>query len=103
MRRQAAAYRKKKVNNRFSMILVSVVVVTIVIVVAYRGMELNNKLNSYDERKQSLQTQIDAEKERTEELAEFEKYTQTKQYKEEVAKEKLGLVYEGEILFKQED
>ena len=31
---------------------------------------------------------------------EFEAYTQTKKYVEEVAKERLGLVYEDEILFK---
>lgn len=103
MRRRAAAYRKKKVNNRFSMILVSLVVVTIVIVVVFRSMELQGKLDMYDEKKQALQEQIDAELDRAKDLEEFEKYTQTKQYKEEIAKEKLGLVYEGEILFKQEN
>ena len=36
-------------------------------------------------------------------LDEFEKYTQTKMYIEEVARDKLGLVYEGEILFKDEN
>ena len=40
---------------------------------------------------------------REEEIAEYEKYTQTKKYVEEVAKEKLGLVYEGEIIFKDEN
>ena len=37
------------------------------------------------------------------EIEEFRKYTQTKAYIEEVAKDKLGLVYEGEILFKEEN
>ena len=35
-----------------------------------------------------------------EEIEEFRKYTETKKYVEEVAKERLGLVYEDEILFK---
>ena len=35
--------------------------------------------------------------------AEYETYTQTKKYIEEVARDKLGLVYEGEILFKDEN
>ena len=37
------------------------------------------------------------------EIEEYEKYTQTKKYIEEVARDKLGLVYEGEILFKDEN
>ena len=52
---------------------------------------------------QSLKEQIEAEKERSEEIAEYEKYTQTKKYIEDIAKEKLGLVYEGEIIFKDEN
>ena len=46
---------------------------------------------------------IAAEEERALEIEEFEKYTQTKMYIEEVARDKLGLVYEGEILFKDEN
>ena len=48
-----------------------------------------------------LQEQIEAEQERTKEIEEYEKYTQTKKYIEEVAKDKLGLVHEGEIIFKE--
>ena len=40
---------------------------------------------------------------RAEQIEEFGKYTQTKAYVEEVAKDKLGLVYEGEILFQEDD
>ena len=55
------------------------------------------------QREQQLQEQIAAEEERAEEIAEYEKYTQTKKYIEDVAKDKLGLVYEGEIVFKDEN
>ena len=34
------------------------------------------------------------------ELVEFEKYTKTKAYYEEIAKEKLGMIHEDEIVFK---
>ena len=37
------------------------------------------------------------------ELEEYEKYTKTAKYVEEVAKEKLGLVYEDEIIFQAEE
>ena len=47
--------------------------------------------------------QIAAEEQRALEIEEFEKYTHTKKYVEEVARDKLGLVYEGEILFKDDN
>ena len=48
----------------------------------------------------ALDAQIAEEENRSTELEEFKKYTQTQAYIEEVAKEKLGLVREGEIVFK---
>ena len=55
------------------------------------------------ERIAELESQIEAEKDKAEEIEEYGKYVQTKKYAEEVAKEKLGLVYEDEIIFKAED
>lgn len=100
--RRKVAYRKRN-QNRLSMVLVGLVVALITIAVALRSVELTQRLDAYAEKEAQLQQQIDAEKQEAEEIEEFRKYTQTKRYVEEVAKEKLGLVYEGEILFKQED
>ena len=50
-----------------------------------------------------LEAQIAEEEEKSEEIEEYSKYVQTKKYAEEVAKDKLGLVYEDEIIFKAED
>ena len=50
-----------------------------------------------------LQEQIAEEEKRAQELVEYEKYTKTAKYVEEVAKDKLGLVYEDEIIFESED
>ena len=52
------------------------------------------------EQEEELQTQIDAEKERSEEINKLKKYVGTDEYIEEVAREKLGLVKENEILFR---
>jgi len=65
--------------------------------------ELQRKIAGYDTQIASLSAQIDAETARSEEIEEYRKYTQTKAYVEEVAKDKLGLVYEGEILFKEDN
>ena len=97
-----AAYRKKR-QNRFGMFLVSIAVIMMLVVVAFKSAELRAKKEAYHQKELVLQQQIEAEEERALEIEEFEKYTQTKKYIEEVARDKLGLVYDGEVLFKDED
>lgn len=101
MARQAA-YRKKR-QNKFGMFLVTAVIVMMLVVVAVKSIELRQKLAAYQVKEQQLTEQIEEEKGRSEEIAEYEKYTQTKKYIEEVAKDKLGLVHDGEIIFKDEE
>ena len=72
------------------------------VVVTVKSVELRGKKEAYEQKEMALQEEIDAEKLRTEEIEEYGKYTQTKKYVEELAKDKLGLVYEGEIIFKDE-
>ena len=95
------AFRKKK-NNRMGMACVSLIVLAIFAVLMIRGLELKKKVEAYEEQEALIEKQIAEEEERTEELTEYEKYTKTDKYVEEIAKEKLGLVYEDEILFKSD-
>ncbi len=93
---------KKKRQNRLAVVMVIMVVLLLMVVVGYRGIQLQARQEAYQEQITNLEQQIEAEKQRTEEIDEYRKYTQTKKYMEEVAKDKLGLVREGEILFKEE-
>lgn len=102
MARRKVAYRKRH-QNRFSMFLVTLVVVMVMAVVAVRSVELKQKIEVKAQEHQQLQEQYDAEVRRTQEIEELAKEVQTKGYIENIAREKLGLVYEGEILFKQDD
>ena len=54
-------------------------------------------------READLERRIERQIERSAEIEAYEKYTKTRKYFEEVAKEKLGLIYEGEILFRNEN
>lgn len=101
-RRRRVAYRKKR-QNRFGMFLVTTVVIMIIVVVAINSVSLKEKQKTYDDTIAELNSQIEDEKARSEEIEEFRKYTQTKKYVEEVAKDKLGLVYENEIVFKADE
>ncbi|MCI8521656.1 MAG: septum formation initiator family protein [Lachnospiraceae bacterium] len=96
-----AAYRKKR-QNRMGMLLVTTVVLMMLLVVTVKSVELRERRSTYMAREEALLQEIEAEQARTEEIEEYGKYTQTKKFVEEVAKEKLGLVYEGEIIFKDE-
>jgi cell division protein DivIC len=82
------------------MFLVSAVVIMLLVVVAVNSVILKQKQETYAAREAELDVLIAAEEDRTTELEELKKYTQTQAYIEEVAKEKLGLVREGEIVFK---
>ncbi len=92
----------KKRQNKVSVILITIVLVMLVIVVSVGKHNISKRQAEYDKREARLLEQIEEENKRAEEITEYEKYTKTKKYAEEVAKEKLGLVKEDEIIFKEE-
>lgn len=94
------AYRKRR-QNRFSMFLVSLVVVMIMVVVAFRSMGLQQKIDEKMAELNRIEEQIAAEEQRAREIEEYSKEVKTKGFIENMAREKLGLVYEDEILFKE--
>lgn len=101
-RRKKAAYRKK-VQNRFSMFLVMLALLMILVAVYVSSIKMQDRLDALEAQSAILQAQIDAEKERAEEIELLRKRAQTKEYYEEIAKEKLGLVNPDEIVFKAEE
>ena len=92
--------RNKQLKQHIGSIAIGVIVVLMCVFVAFVGLKLNAQNMDKEARIQELEAQIAAEEEKAEELEEYKKYVQTKKYVEEVAKEKLGLVYEDEIIFK---
>lgn len=95
---RGVVFRKKK-QSRMGMIMVAAIVTVFCSIIGYKTSELKEKRDEYSKRIETLETQIKDEEERAIDLAEYEKYTKTSKYVEEVAKEKLGLVYEDEIVF----
>lgn len=93
----------RKKQNRLGMLLATMVVLMLLIVVSVKSRELVEKHEGYMVKEAELEQQIAEEDKRTEEIEEFGKYTKTKKYAEEVAKDKLGLVNEDEIIFKEEE
>lgn len=102
MARRKVAFKKRR-QNRLGMALVTGVVVSLCLVLTISMMSLKKKRDGYVQKQESLEQQIEAENKRAEDLVEYEKYTKTAAYVEEVAKDKLGLVYEDEIVFQAEE
>lgn len=101
MARTAIAKRRKRTNFA-GFLLIALVVGIIAFVMFLQSRGVKSKLSAYTAQEQTLDSQIAAEEERTGELEEFEKYVQTKAYAGEQAQEKLGLVNDGEIIFRKE-
>ena len=66
------------------------------------SISLRAKNRRYQQQEAELAAQLKEEKERTKEIEEFEEYAGTNKYIEDIAKDKLGLIYENEILFEPE-
>ncbi len=92
----------RKRQNKVSVILITIVLVMLIIVVSVGKRDISRRQAEYDRREAEIKEKIEEESQRAEEIEEYEKYTKTKRYAEEVAKEKLGLVKEDEIIFKEE-
>lgn len=92
--------RKRAGQYKRSMLAVSAVLVLLMIVVSVNGMTLRAKEKDYKAQEAELEQQIEDEKARASEIDDLESYVGTDEYVEEVAKDKLGLVYEDEIILK---
>ena len=98
-----ARYKRRRLENRAGIVWASIVVLILVTVVSIKSIGLLQKAREYQAKEAELTQQIEYETQRSEDIAEFERYTETRKYIEDTAKEKLGLVYPGEIIFKNTD
>lgn len=94
-----AGRRKRKGNNAGTMSIVFIVLV-FVVVMSIQIYKLKEKDKLLAEREQNLMQQLTEEMQREEELKELDLYTRSMEYIKDMAN-KLGLVYENEIIFKE--
>lgn len=96
------ARNENRQQNRFSMFLSVLIVLILLAVIAVNGLSLYRRLQAGEARKAELMEEIAAEEQRAKEIEEYREYTQTDEFIQETARQKLGLVYEGEVVFKEE-
>lgn len=90
-------------SNKTSMLIITFMMLVILAFFGYKTVELNRKQVEFDKKETYLLQKIDEQNARTEEIENYRKYMETKQYVEDMAKEKLGLVYPDEIIFEAEN
>ncbi|MBE5935772.1 MAG: septum formation initiator [Lachnospiraceae bacterium] len=95
-------YKLRKRLNRIKLVGTIVVVVVICVMLNYKKLSLQKEQVACEKRLAMIKEDYEEEEERIEDIKEYRAYVQTKQYAEEVAREKLGLVYPGEIIFEVE-
>lgn len=96
-----AKKRRKRQQNKNGMIWIAVIVMTLLIVMSTQIVNLHEKNETYLAKEETLKSQLEEEKERSDEIKDYEKYTKTQKFIEDIAKSKLGLVYDNEIVFKK--
>ena len=101
-RNRRVAFRKNKINISSGIIIVAVAIVFCGFM-KMKSDDLNETKAKLESEVSALQVKYEDEQDRTEELKQFEVYTHTQKYAEEVAKDVLGYVYEDEIIFKPEE
>lgn len=96
--------RKKRMNqNGIAMLSITFVVGVLFIAMMTMSLNLQQQISYCKTEMKEVQSQIDEENERTKEIDETKERMDTDEYVAEVAREKLGLVKDNEIVFKEEE
>ncbi len=103
-RREQALRMKRNRRSRNVGLFLAFILILIVGIVAFTGKKsLEAKNTEYEVTKASLQAQIEEQQTRKAQIEEYQKYIQTKKFVEEMAKDKFGLIYPDELVFRAKD
>ena len=100
---RAISRKKRQRRHRQSVGIIAGIILLLVVVVFASGMSLKARNERYEAQVTELKNQIADEKERSQEIDDLQNYVNTDEYVEDVAREKLGLAFPNEILFKTEE
>ena len=92
---------KRRAKRRGGTLSVSIIVIAFLVVMVVQVVQLKQKESTYAAQKAELEKQYTKESERADEIESMQQYMQSDQYIEDIAKSKLGLAYDNEIIFKE--
>lgn len=103
MARRKTATHAKRPSGLRSMVMVSCLVALIVIAISVKNNELRERKAVYEKKQAYYVEQIAVQEARAQEIEEYGKHMQTKQFVEETARRVFGLVFKDEIIFEADD
>lgn len=98
--------RKKKImrhSNRNNFVVITLAVLFLCGVLTYKTISLSEQTAKYQATIDEYQKDMDKLEQEKEDIAELKEYVESDRYIEEMAREKLGLVYEDEVIFEADD
>lgn len=104
--RHAVVVRNRRIAHNYTWLAGFAVIILMVIIcfaVNRAAVRLEDKNAVYDAQIAQLENQISEQAQRTDDLQTRSIYVTTKQFIEEFAREKLGLVYKDELIFRPQD
>ena len=99
MKKTKIVIRKKHTT---SILIVSCAVLVLCTVLLINSFKIYGQLDEYDAVAQNLQEQIEQQVRESEQLDIESEYAKSEEYIEQLAREKLGLVKENELIFQKE-
>lgn len=86
-------------SNRNNFVVITLAVLFLCGVLTYKTISLSEQTAKYQATIDEYQKDMDKLEQEKEEIAELKEYVESDRYIEEMAREKLGLVYEDEVIF----
>ncbi len=90
--------KKKRPANRNYIFAISVI---LVLVLSVQMARLYQKNKTYESQEDALRQELEEEQAKGQELSEYEEYINSQEYVENTAKQKLGMIYNNEIIFRE--
>lgn len=85
------------------MLSITFVVAILFIAMMTQSISVEKQLSQYQQELEELDNKMTEQTERTKEIDDMKEYMETDEYAEEVARDKLGLVKDNEIVFKEQE
>lgn len=103
-KRGVSKQRPRKVykQNKTGFVCISFVMLSFIVVMSIQILQLYKKNEDLKIEHQQQNVRLEEEKQREEEIVAYQKYITTPEYIEQIARAKLGLVYQNEIIFKEQ-
>lgn len=94
---------RKRTGNKAKFLVGGSLFLIVCTVAAYNNYQMKHEQSRYESRMKELEDKMKEEEKRTKEIEEYRDYVTTDEYVEEVARDKLGLVYDDEVLLKSNE